>query len=166
MYAWTGTAPFAHDGEPLVIVIDWAWFTGVLEGERHSHGALASKSERFVSEHQNASPLPLSAADVDLSAAGTAPRIMAMVHRNELQAWNLPFGVISHLYRDVAARRPGPVTRIGLCTFMDPREAGGKLNTATTRDVVQLMRIDGQEFLWCASVSAGVDLCLVRESSA
>ena len=50
--------------------------------------------------------------------------------------------------RDAEASAPGHITRVGLGTFVDPRNGGGKLNEKTKQDIVRLMEIDGEEYLF------------------
>lgn len=79
---------------------------------------------------------------------GLIPKVGALALEGKIEAYNLPQGVISQLYRDIAAGKPGTLTHVGLDTFVDPSVEGGKINDITTEDVVERMRIGNQDYLF------------------
>jgi propionate CoA-transferase len=92
--------------------------------------------------------------------------LVKMIADNLCEAYNLPQGTITQLYREIAAKRPGLITRVGLGTFVDPRIEGGKTNDRTREceDLVKVIEFEGREMLFYKSFHA--DAAIVRGTTA
>lgn len=97
---------------------------------------------------------------------GLVPRIQKLITANKISAYNLPQGVISHLYRDIAAGKPGVISDVGLATFVDPRIEGGKLNQRAKDegDIMEVIQLDGKELLFYKSMP--INVSVIRASYA
>ena len=75
------------------------------------------------------------------------PKLQKMIIDEDIEAYNFPQGIMGMLMRDIAAHRPGHISRIGMYTFVDPRINGGKLNAVTREDLNEIIQIDGKEYI-------------------
>jgi len=102
----------------------------------------------------------------------SAPRLAELALREEAEALNLPQGIITQLFRVIAAGKSGLMSKIGLHTFVDPREGGARLNAVRFSHLpapnkwgewVRLVEFDGEEQLFYPSFA--VDIALLRGTS-
>ncbi len=89
---------------------------------------------------------------------GLIPALGRLALDEKIDAYCLPQGVISHLYRSIAAHTPGVITHVGLHTFIDPRVEGGKMNKRTTTDYVQVITLNKKEYLFYPAFPISVTL--------
>lgn len=89
-----------------------------------------------------------------------SPQMAKLIEDNKCEAYNLPQGVITQLYREIAAKRPGVITKIGLGTFVDPRIEGAKMSACTTEDIVKVIEFEGEEWLFYKTFP--IQIALIR----
>jgi propionate CoA-transferase len=92
------------------------------------------------------------------------PAIWSMIEQDQVEAYNLPSGVLYQMHRAGAAGQPGVFTHVGLDTFVDPRRDGGRMNLATKEDLVEVAELDGTQWLHFPAVRP--DVAIIRATTA
>ncbi|WSG98310.1 CoA-transferase (plasmid) [Rhizobium johnstonii] len=78
---------------------------------------------------------------------GLVQKLTQLAVSGKCEAYNLPLGVMSHLYRENAGGKRWLISKVGLGIFVDPRNGGGKMNSNTTQDLVEMVDFRGEEWL-------------------
>ena len=142
---------FLEGGHPSDLTVVWAAGLGPFSAERlgMNHFAHPGMIRRIIAGH-----------------VGLNYEMVKLIASEQCEAYNLPQGVLTQLYRDIAAHRPGLVTHVGLGTFVDPRHGGGRLNERTRHceDLCEVVTIAGKEKLFYHSFP--VDVGLIRGTTA
>jgi acyl CoA:acetate/3-ketoacid CoA transferase len=93
-----------------------------------------------------------------------SPRIWRLIDENRIEVYNIPSGILFQMHADAAAHRPGVLTQVGLDTFVDPRRNGGRMNEATTEEIVRVVKFDGDEWLYFKAIP--IDVAIIRGTTA
>ncbi|KLU61913.1 acetate CoA-transferase YdiF [Peptococcaceae bacterium CEB3] len=140
-------ASFLREGHPRDLTLFYSAGIGDGQGKGTGHFGHEGLVRRVVGGHWN-----------------LAPTLGKLAADNKIEAYNFPQGTLSQLVRDIAAGKPGTLSRVGLKTFVDPRVEGGKLNAMTKENLVEVMELDGQEWLFYKATK--VDVAIIRATSA
>ena len=98
-----------------------------------------------------------------LSHYASMPITAQMILDNKIEAYNLPFGVMSHSVRAAASGQPYFISDAGLNLFVDPKYKGYQLNEMSKKELVQEIWIDGKRRLKYETPKP--DVALIKASS-
>jgi propionate CoA-transferase len=134
---------FLNDGHPQNITFVHGAAIGDWKDRGNTHFGHEGLVKRWIGGH-----------------IGSSAGMTRLIAENKIEAYNLPQGVIVQLWREIAAKRPGLVTKVGLGTYVDPRLEGGKMNSLTKEEVVKVVEFEGEEWLYYKSFP--LDVAIIR----
>ncbi|MDX9786091.1 MAG: CoA-transferase [Desulfobacterales bacterium] len=88
------------------------------------------------------------------------PGLGKMILEEKVEAYMLPVGAMAQQLREVAGKRPGLITHVGLGTFVDPRLEGGRMNSISKESYTSLIEIDGKTWLHYKPIH--IDVALIK----
>jgi propionate CoA-transferase len=145
---------FAVEGEPAGITTLHPIAAGDMFGiEGIDHLAQEGLLKRVIAGSYPSGP-----------SSAPPPKIWQMIGTGEVEAYNFPSGIMFQMHREAAAGHPGVLTKVGMDTFVDPRRSGGRMNEATTEEIVRVVEFDGEEWLYFPSIK--VDVAIIRGTTA
>mgnify|MGYP002247024955 CR=1 FL=1 len=125
------------------LTLFWVAGTGNKDGSHADHYAHEGMVKKVIGGHFN-----------------FVPKICEMLSENKIEGYNVPQGAIAQMLRDNAARKVGTISHVGIGTFADPRNGGGRLSEKTKEDIVKIIELEGQEQLFYPRIP--LDVAFIR----